>query len=84
MVIMKCIKYYAVWGYNALGVCHSWDKVEHERQYIKGFNTKSFKTFDEAESYAISMAEMTIPSCYELPQQLESNYVFFTRQLTKI
>ena len=31
-------KYYAIWGYNAVGVCNSWGKIESERKYIRGFN----------------------------------------------
>ncbi len=76
-------KYYAIWGYNAVGVCNSWGKVESERKYIRGFNSKSFYTFEEAENYALQMAEMTMSSRYFLPQNLKHNYVFFTTQLSK-
>ena len=43
-------KYYAIWGYNAVGVCNSWGKIESERKYIRGLTQCSKAAFHPMKS----------------------------------
>ncbi len=46
---MAKTNFYAVYGFNAVGVVAGWSKVQKVQKYIHGFNNKQFTTFQAAE-----------------------------------
>ena len=81
---MPKTKYYAVFGYNAVGVVTYWEKVERSRVFIKGFHIKSFNTFKQAEEYALDKAMETIPYYYQIPERLQCNHIVYLKELKKV
>lgn len=74
---MAKVNFYAVYGFNAVGVVVGWNRVERVRKYIHGMNTKKFTTFQEAERYALDIAAQRIPDMYAIPKHLQCNDVQF-------
>lgn len=80
---MAKVNFYAVYGFNAVGVVSSWNEVERVRKYIHGINTKKFTTFQEAEVYSLDIASQRIPEMYILPEHLKCNDVQFLKDLDR-
>lgn len=78
---MAKTNFYAVYGFNAVGVVVGWSKVQKVQKYIHGFNNKKFTTFQVAERYAIENARNRIPDMYKIPDKLKCGNVLFLKDL---
>ncbi len=78
---MAKTNFYAVYGFNAVGVVVGWSKVQKVQKYIHGFNNKQFTTFQAAERYAIKNAKHRIPDMYKMPTKLKCGTVLFLKDL---
>ena len=78
---MAKINFYAVYGFNAVGVVVGWSKVIKLQKYIHGFNNKKFTTFQEAERFALKSARQRIPDMYKMPTTLKCGTTLFLKDL---
>ena len=78
---MKNNYYYAVNGYNAVGIFSSWNRVAPKKKYIKGFRNKKFTTREEAEVYAKEVAAEILPDFCTPPSDMQVNYIYFIKEM---
>ena len=78
---MKNNYYYAVNGYNAIGIFSSWNRVAPRKKFIKGFRNKKFTTKEEAELYARKVAAEILPDFCTPPKEIKTNYVYYIKEM---
>lgn len=71
--------FYGVAGRNGLGVYNNYDDVKKSQKYLKGFRNKAFKTFREAELFAIEEHEILNPDA-PIYHKLPLNRVIYDKK----
>lgn len=75
--------YYLVKGSNAVAVVQSWSHALRIQKYFKGFNSKGYDTYDEANEAGLEHLAEIAPSYLPLPEHLTLGRVVAVSSLNK-
>ena len=75
--------YYLVKGSNAVAVVQSWPLALRIQKYFKGFNSKGYNTYDEANEAGLEHLAEIAPSYLPLPEHLTLGRVVAVSSLNK-
>lgn len=75
--------YYLVKGSNAVAVVQSWPHALRIQKYFKGFNSKGYDTYDEANTDGLEHLAEIAPSYLPLPEHLTLGRVVAVSSLNK-
>ena len=75
--------YYLVKGSNAVAVVQSWSHALRIQKYLKGFNSKGYDTYNEANEAGLEHLAEIAPSYLPLPEHLTLGRVVAVSSLNK-
>lgn len=75
--------YYLVKGSNAVAVVQTWPQALRIKRYFKGFNTKGYDTYDEANADGLDHLSEITPYYITLPEFLELGKVVAVSALNR-
>lgn len=75
--------YYLVKGSNAVAVVQSWSHALRIQKYFKGFNSKGYDTYNEANEAGLEHLSEITPYYIPLPEYLELGKVVSVTSLNK-
>lgn len=75
--------YYLVKGSNAVAIVQTWPQALHIKKYFKGFNTKGYETYDEANADGLEHLSEITPYYITLPELLELGKVVAVSALNR-
>lgn len=75
--------YYLVKGSDAVAVVQSWPHALRIQKYFKGFNSKDYDTYDEANEAGLEHLAEIAPSYLQLPEHLTLGRVVAVSSLNK-
>lgn len=75
--------YYLVKGSNAVAVVQTWPQALRIKRYFKGFNTKRYDAYDEANADGLDHLSEITPYYITLPEFLELGKVVAVSALSR-